>query len=520
ADGDPVGGEFQVNSFIPGSQTQPSVAVLESGGFVVTWSSFGQDGSGSGIFGQRFDADGDPVGAEFPVNTTTLNNQQDSGVVGLDDGGFMVIWETGSGSGPTDIIGRRFDADGNPVSGEVLINETVAGFQLNAGFNGGKFVDQLASGDIVVAWTGEPFVDSQEIYARLFSISPAVSASLDLAPLVDFGADGPADMDAFALKDATQLGPSSGPLAVMATDENGDPVSPLTSMGDDVFFTGFDDSVSGEITLTATAAGRDIFTVTLTEAGEITFTILDNIDHPLTNDPATGDLETAFADRLFLDFGALINVTDGDGDTIMLNGQVIFKVTDDIPEAVGMVMATVDEADIPDQVSQPTPTSATIDLALFVDFGVDGQGAVPFALKDATALGDPAGAVTVRDENGAPVALTSMGDPVLYTGFDTSVAGQTTLTATADGRTVFTLTLTDAGQITFNLFDTIDHPLTDDPGTNEDETAFEDRLFIDVGALINATDGDGDQFMLAAEQVVFKVTDDIPEASGMAMATL
>ncbi len=362
ASGDPVGDEFQINTFIPNVQTQPSVAALQGGGFVVTWQSFGQDGNGNGVFGQRFDANGDPVGGEFPVNTSTLGSQQDVSVVGLDDSGFMVIWETDL---TNDIIGQRFGANGNPVGGEVLINETVAGNQVNAGFTGGRFIDQLASGDIVAIWRGDPSIDNTEVYARIFSAFPFETATIDLNTIVDFGADGPAATDAFTLKDATILD-NGGPLAVTARDENGDTVT-VTSMGDQVFFTGFDDSTPGEITLTATAAGRDIFTLTLTETGEISLTVLGGIDHPFTDPDFQNDgPETAFEDRLFIEFGGLINATDGDGDTIMLDDeQVVFKVTDDIPEASGMVMATVDEADLGSVVFSRTfddPTVTTSDL--------------------------------------------------------------------------------------------------------------------------------------------------------------
>ena len=47
------------------------MAALAGGGFVVTWTSDGQDGSGYGIYGQRYAADGTAVGSEFRVNTFT-----------------------------------------------------------------------------------------------------------------------------------------------------------------------------------------------------------------------------------------------------------------------------------------------------------------------------------------------------------------------------------------------------------------------------------------------------------------
>ena len=47
------------------------------------WISDGQDGSGFGVFGQRYDANSSPVGSEFAVNTTVEGNQ------GYHDGEYL-----------------------------------------------------------------------------------------------------------------------------------------------------------------------------------------------------------------------------------------------------------------------------------------------------------------------------------------------------------------------------------------------------------------------------------------------
>ena len=73
--GTAVGGKFRVNSFTTDEQTAPSVAALARGGFVVVWASRGQDGSRYGIYGQRYSAQGTPVGGEFQINTYTNNDQ-------------------------------------------------------------------------------------------------------------------------------------------------------------------------------------------------------------------------------------------------------------------------------------------------------------------------------------------------------------------------------------------------------------------------------------------------------------
>ena len=50
--GAPLGDEFQVNTYIEGDQQRPDVAMGQNRKFVMAWQSYGQDGSGYGIFGE------------------------------------------------------------------------------------------------------------------------------------------------------------------------------------------------------------------------------------------------------------------------------------------------------------------------------------------------------------------------------------------------------------------------------------------------------------------------------------
>jgi len=57
----------QLNTYTSSSQYSPSTTALNDGGFVITWQSDNQDGSSYGIYAQRYNADGSVNGAEFPV---------------------------------------------------------------------------------------------------------------------------------------------------------------------------------------------------------------------------------------------------------------------------------------------------------------------------------------------------------------------------------------------------------------------------------------------------------------------
>lgn len=90
----PVGPELPINTYTPGAQGLASVAVTDTGEFLVTWSSPGQDGSGWGIFGRRFAASGTPVGPELRINTYTTSDQRFSNVAAGPGGVFVATWES------------------------------------------------------------------------------------------------------------------------------------------------------------------------------------------------------------------------------------------------------------------------------------------------------------------------------------------------------------------------------------------------------------------------------------------
>jgi hypothetical protein len=170
SDGTALGGEFRVNSTTALDQGYPSVAALP-GGYVIVWHSQGQDGDGCGVYGQRYAASGAAIGGEFQVNTTTAEPQSVATVAALPDGGFVVAWSSGyydvgdEYEYQRDLDGQRFAADGSPVGGEFRINSHDAGDQ--------EFVTivTLADGGTLFAWnsndsaTGESLIQGQRFSA-------------------------------------------------------------------------------------------------------------------------------------------------------------------------------------------------------------------------------------------------------------------------------------------------------------------------------------------------------------------
>ncbi|KAB2966652.1 MAG: hypothetical protein F9K18_05285 [Thermoanaerobaculia bacterium] len=112
ADGTPLGAQFQVNSYTTGDQRYPAVAADSRGGFVVAWQSFGSSGSDNdslSVQGRRFDSLGNPLGGQFQVNSYTTSSQKRAAVATDALGDFVVVWESNGSSG-TDQDGQSIQA--------------------------------------------------------------------------------------------------------------------------------------------------------------------------------------------------------------------------------------------------------------------------------------------------------------------------------------------------------------------------------------------------------------------------
>lgn len=166
-DGGPLGAEFQVN-VSTGPDQYPAEAAMSPGGeFVVVWNSFGQDGDGRGVFARLFDSTGAPRGGEFQVNTNTASNQYRHTAEMAPDGSFVIAWNslTGDGSG-YGIFARRFGSDGVPIDAQE--------FQVNTYTTGSQQfpkIDMNTRGEYVIAWeTDGPDGDGDGVAARRFDL--------------------------------------------------------------------------------------------------------------------------------------------------------------------------------------------------------------------------------------------------------------------------------------------------------------------------------------------------------------
>ena len=168
----PIGSEVGVNTTTTGLQDFHSVAVLDDGTFIVVWET---DATGDDdIMLRRFAADGTALSAEVPVNATTTGEQQDPDVAALRAGGFVVVWDSGTG-GNREIVGRLFENDTTPVAGEFSVSDEADHDHNDAAVAG------LLGSDFVVVWEREGAdTTNEDLVAREFLAARGPSGFIDV----------------------------------------------------------------------------------------------------------------------------------------------------------------------------------------------------------------------------------------------------------------------------------------------------------------------------------------------------
>ena len=159
--GTPLAAATRSNTYTTLQQENPTVGGLADGGFVVTWQSMNQDGSGLGIYLQRYNANGVAVGSETRVNSTVSDNQTSPTIAALNDGGYVVAWRH-----QTDfaVYMQRYDAGGAAIGIESKVSTNALG-------GGAPAIAKLADGGFVVTWQSTSFGSSPAVYARRYDVA-------------------------------------------------------------------------------------------------------------------------------------------------------------------------------------------------------------------------------------------------------------------------------------------------------------------------------------------------------------
>lgn len=187
---DPIAGTTSAPVFVDvdAGDSNPDIAVLSDGRFVVTWQEASADGdsSGSGIMARVFLADGAADGAAFLVNDYAPGSQVAPTVAALGGDHFVIAW-----SGDGGLRAQIFSADTGPaplIEREGTQDCSAAGNQVLTG---------LAGSDIfycdVTASTGHDTIDDFKSTDVLVTNGKIYDSNND--GFITFGANGLIDID-------------------------------------------------------------------------------------------------------------------------------------------------------------------------------------------------------------------------------------------------------------------------------------------------------------------------------------
>jgi hypothetical protein len=168
--------DLRVNTHMADQQVDPAVAALPDGGAIITWSSYGQDGSLWGVFARKINNNGVfATPKEFQVNVFTFSNQRKPVVAALARGNYVIAWvsEQERSLGSVDIYARVFSAAGKPLTGEIPVNSGTDPCDTPdvAPLNDGGFTVVWGQKDMTVT------TNSWDVWGRPFSASGAPQAA-------------------------------------------------------------------------------------------------------------------------------------------------------------------------------------------------------------------------------------------------------------------------------------------------------------------------------------------------------
>ena len=178
--GNAITPQFTANTFTTRNQQRPDVTALADGGFLVAWESFAQDSSGFGVYFRRYDSLGFALNkAEEQANVESLSSQFTCSVASLpSSGGWVIAWNSFDQDGDDGgIFARVWSADGGGGE-EFQVNDYEEGAQTN------PRVASVPSGRWLITWVSFN-QDSEEkgassVYAKIYEPGPAIKGSKEI----------------------------------------------------------------------------------------------------------------------------------------------------------------------------------------------------------------------------------------------------------------------------------------------------------------------------------------------------
>jgi lysophospholipase L1-like esterase len=501
--GDPIGAEIRANATTAGDQSRPGMAALANGGFVITWQSAAQDGSGLGVYAQRYDAAGQPVGAEFRVNTITAGDQTDPVVVGLFDGGFAISWTTenedSSGRG---ISAQRYFADGTAFGPQVRLNFVVSGDQIQDTALSGEGMALTIGGDVARIWQG-----NGDVFMRMFNTDVAFQGRQGGNPIALPITVAPGE----AGETVTSVTLSGFPV--------GSSLSAGTPNGDGSSFT-FTGPPPANLTFTPPAGYNGAFSLTVTaitnDRGDVetstatrTVTVQPPFGTPVANDDvATGTEDSAVVINVLgndIDANSAPNVTAINGTAIAAGGSVDIgpatvtlgadrrlTITPDANFNGPVTFSyTISDGTQSDTASVSVSFASVNDLPIVQNDTADGTEDVPLVVNVLANDSDADNSLTIARINGQEVATggsVDIGDAIVTLGADQRLT--VTPDANFNGQVAFNYTVTDGAATGLGLVTANFAPVNDPPVANNDTAGALINTPVTIAPLLNDTPGE------------------------------
>lgn len=359
--------------------------------------------------------------------------------------------------------------------------------------------------------------------APIDNIAGPAYLSGNLANFVDFGADGPGG---FKFSGDT-----------ISTLQN----LSLSSKGVDLSYTMVGNTLVAYVEQFGSGynplADRTVFTLSLDSNGQFEFKLYDQLDHVYGNNGENTQLAGTGTIN-GLNFGSLILATDGDGDSIAMNGKLTIKITDDVPHIVSFketgAGVTIDEsggifndnntilsaianqfASLAGSVGHDPDMGPVYAFNILpVVTGVSLPGADEPATSVLTLQVSAGGYSGLQTTDGHNIYLYSVGDFVVGRVGGTGTPGSPG-DANAQGDIAFAITINQLGQLSVAQYLSLHH---DNPNNPDDTKTLADNL-LQVKLTVTDFDGDQDTRVLDIGSVVH-FDDDGPKVGGNAEVKL
>jgi List-Bact-rpt repeat protein len=148
-----------------------TLTVLQDDSFLITWLALDQEYEDSygiyrksyGVFARRFSKNCIPQGQEFIVNTSLNGDQIDSSSVAMGDGGFVIGW---SDNNVDEVFAQRFDAEGERLGAETRLNNET--FYYPEAYHSSVRLAELNNANVAAVWTADMKTgDGHDVHGRL-----------------------------------------------------------------------------------------------------------------------------------------------------------------------------------------------------------------------------------------------------------------------------------------------------------------------------------------------------------------